>query len=191
MKNITLLFIFLCFVVQIIFSIVSAFSTKRTSENKGGWTMRILAVIIVGSVIFLKEQIAIFLPFINTNFWSYTLTIGIIADIVALLGMLIMIYARVTLGKNWSANVTFKENHELITNGPYAYVRHPIYSGLILIILSVAIHSGNFAWLLLFVLFFFGAYYKARKEEKLLIKHFPDTYPAYMKKVSALIPFIF
>jgi len=145
--------------------------------------MRILAIIIVSSIIFI--------PFFDIRLWSYSLTIGVIADVVALLALVIMISARIALGKNWSANVTFKENHELITSGQYAYVRHPIYSGVILIIFSLAIHTGSFAWLFLFVIFFFGAYYKARKEETLLIKHFPEAYPAYIKKVRALIPFVF
>lgn len=191
MKDTTLLFIILCFVIQITFWIVTAFSTKRTSENTGGWTMRILAIIIVGSIIFLRTQISTFIPFFDFRFWPHSLTAGIIADIVTLAGMLTMISARIALGKNWSANVIFKENHELITHGPYAYARHPIYSGLILMVLGTAIYSGSFAVFLLFILFFFGAYYKARKEERLLVKHFPEAYPAYIKNVRALIPFVF
>ena len=164
--------------------IILAFSTKRTTESKGGWTMRILAIVIISLAFFLNKQIGL-------NLWPYSLTSGLIADAITLAGMLTMIYARITLGNNWSANVTFKENHELIQTGPYAYVRHPIYSGLLLMVLGVAIYSGSPILLLLFVIFFFGAYYKARKEEKLLIKHFPETYPVYIKKVSALIPFVF
>lgn len=191
MTNTPLLFILLCFAIQITYWIISSFSTKRTSENTGGWTMRIIAIIVVGSAIFFRKQISFYFPFINTDFYSQTLMTGTVADIVVLLGMLVMISARAALGKNWSADVIFKEDHELITRGPYAYIRHPIYSGLILMILGVAIYSGSFIWFFLFALFFVGAYYKARKEEILLTKHFPETYPAYTKKVSALIPFVF
>lgn len=105
--------------------------------------------------------------------------------------MLVMIWARVALGKNWSANVVLKENHELITGGPYSYVRHPIYSGLLLMILGLAIYLGSLFGFLIFIIFFFGARYKAFKEEKLLLKYFPERYPDYKKQVSALVPFVF
>ncbi len=153
--------------------------------------MRIIAIVVVGSVIFLREQIASIVPGFNMNLWPHSLTTGLIADIITLLGLMVMIRARIALGKNWSANVVFKENHELITSGPYAYVRHPIYSGLLLMVLGAIIYSGSLAGVLLFVLFFFGAYYKGRKEEKLLSIYFAEKYTEYKKKVRALIPFIF
>ena len=191
MQNLTLYFIIFCILIQITFWIITAFYTKKTSENKGGWTMRIIALIVVGVIIFLRKQISIFIPVMDDIFYTRSLTSGIIADIIVLFGVIIMILARIILGKNWSANVTFKENHELIMSGPYKYVRHPIYSGLLLIILGIAIYSGYFAGFLLFVIFFFGAYYKGIKEEKLLIEHFGQNYVEYKKKVKALIPFVF
>jgi protein-S-isoprenylcysteine O-methyltransferase Ste14 len=101
-----------------------------------------------------------------------------------------MVWARRTLGRNWSANVTFKEGHELITSGPYAYVRHPIYSGLLLLILSVAVYAGSVISFVIFLLFFLGAFLKAGKEERLMAEHFPDAYPIYLKRVKAIIPFV-
>ena len=115
----------------------------------------------------------------------------IIADIVVLAGLIVMIWSRVTLGKNWSANIVLKEGHELITSGPYSFVRHPIYSGLLLMILGVTLYVGSFAWLVLFVLFFIGAYFKAMKEEELMVKQFSQEYNEYRRRVKAIIPFIF
>jgi protein-S-isoprenylcysteine O-methyltransferase Ste14 len=104
----------------------------------------------------------------------------------------ITIWARVVLGGNWSGNITFKENHELIEHGPYRYVRHPIYSGLCLMVLgSTTILSGRVAGLIPPIIFFLGFWSKARREEKLLTKHFPDTYPDYKARVKAFIPFLF
>jgi protein-S-isoprenylcysteine O-methyltransferase len=102
-----------------------------------------------------------------------------------------MIWSRITLGKNWSANVVLKEEHELIISGPYSFVRHPIYSGLLLMILGVTLYAGSFAWAFLLILFFVGAYFKALKEEELMIKQFPQEYNNYKMRVRALIPFIF
>jgi protein-S-isoprenylcysteine O-methyltransferase Ste14 len=191
MENFFFVFIILCFVVQITFWIVTASSAKKTSKNKGGWLMRIIAIAVVLSVIFFREQIISFVPIMGIKFWSHSLVSGILADIVTLLGVMFMIWSRITLGKNWSANVTLKEGHELITSGPYAYVRHPIYSGLLLMILGLAIYAGSFLGFFVFLLFLFGARYKAHKEEKLLLEYFPQEYPAYKKKVWTLIPFVF
>lgn len=153
--------------------------------------MRIIAVVVVLSVIFLRKQITELFPTFGVTFWPHSPTAGVIGDLVTLLGAIVMIWARVKLGKNWSANVVLKENHKLITDGPYAYSRHPIYSGLLLMILGVAIYFGSFTGFFLFVLFFWGARYKAFKEEKLLTQHFPVEYPVYKKRVRALVPFIF
>jgi protein-S-isoprenylcysteine O-methyltransferase Ste14 len=169
-----------------VFWISNAFSTKKTLKNSGGWGMRITAIIAISLVFIIINS----KNFLNINVWRQTPTILITADIITFLGLITMIWARKTLGKNWSANIVLKESHELITNGPYAYVRHPIYSGLILMVLGITIYSGNFVWIIFFIIFFCGAYYKGIKEEELLIEHFPQTYPDYKFRVKALIPHI-
>ena len=191
MKDPTLIFILLCILFQITFWIATAFSTKKVSENRGGWTIRITAIVIVSVLIFLRKQIAIFIPIMDDIFWPHSLIFGLVADVIVFMGVAIMIWARVILGKNWSANVVLKEDHDLITSGPYKYVRHPIYTGVVLIILGLAVYSGSFVGFLLFAIFFFGAYYKAHKEEKLLIQHFSERYIDYKKHVHTLIPFLF
>jgi protein-S-isoprenylcysteine O-methyltransferase Ste14 len=153
--------------------------------------MRIIAILVVGSFLFLREQMTHYLPFLGLMLWPHSLSAGIVADIVTATGMVVMIWSRITLSDNWSANIVFKEGHELITNGPYAFVRHPIYSGLLLMILGTAVYSGTLDVFLLFGLFFVGARYKAYKEEKLLVTYFPNSYPSYVKRVKALVPFIF
>ncbi len=191
MKDPTLLFILICFIIQIIIWIITGFSTKSTKVNSGGWSLRIIAIIIVGALILFRQQVMATLPFLGIEIWPRSFSLGIIADIIVLIGTIIMIWARVSIGKNWSANIVLKENHELIINGPYKYIRHPIYSGLLLMILGISIYSGLLSEILLFVLFFLGANYKANKEERLLIEHFPGKYIDYKNKVKAFIPFVF
>lgn len=171
--------------------VAMAFSTKRTVKSSGGWTMRIIAIAVVVFAVFLRGYAFELLPFLDVSFWPHSLVSGIIADILVVVGMAIMLCARFTLGRNWSANVVLKENHELVTKGPYKYVRHPIYSGLLLMILSTAVYSASVFGFIIFIAFFFGAYYKARKEEKLMIEKFPEEYPQYMGRVKALVPFVF
>jgi protein-S-isoprenylcysteine O-methyltransferase Ste14 len=187
MPNFSLIFIVSCFVIMMVFWIATAFSTKKTVQKSGGPLLRVIFYGLIILTIYLQTNV----DFWAFSLWPRTLVIKIVADVVTLIGLLIMIWARVTLGKNWSANVVLKENQELVTTGPYAYVRHPIYSGLILMMLSWILYIDTLAFTVFFIIFFVGAYYKAKKEEKLLLTYFPETYPAYTKRVKALIPFIF
>jgi protein-S-isoprenylcysteine O-methyltransferase Ste14 len=96
----------------------------------------------------------------------------------------------VTLGGNWSAKVTLKENHELIQRGPYRLVRHPIYSGLLLMIFGTAILVGKVGAFIVLVMCFGGFWVKLRQEEALLSKHL-SGYSDYMRRTKALVPFVF
>ena len=187
MNSFSTLFIISCFIVLFSFWIITAFSTKKTTYKAGGWILRLIFYGVIILVIYLQNSVSFF----SISLWPNSFIIEIIADVVTVVGLFIMLWARVVLGRNWSANIVLKENHSLITNGPYAYVRHPIYSGLILMVLGVTLYVNTIILAVFFVSFFFGAYYKARKEEKILITIFPDTYSEYKLNVKTLIPFIF
>ena len=73
------------------------------------------------------------------------------ADCVVAVGLAFSVWARVALGRNWSAEVTFKEGHELVASGPYGLVRHPIYTGLLLMGLGTAINYGRVVGFAVFV----------------------------------------
>lgn len=104
-------------------------------------------------------------------------------------GFAIAVWARITLGRYWSGVITFKEGHKVIDTGPYALVRHPIYTGWFLMMLGSAIVAGTldaFAGVELLLLAFL---IKLHREERLLTTELGDEYRKYMAKVpSALIP---
>lgn len=103
-------------------------------------------------------------------------------------GCLFAIWARVTLGTNWSGRATVKAGHQLITKGPYALVRHPIYTGLMLAALGTALASGQLRGPLGLLLVLLGFLVKMSQEERLMMETFPQAYPAYRHRVKALIP---
>jgi protein-S-isoprenylcysteine O-methyltransferase Ste14 len=109
---------------------------------------------------------------------------------VCVCGLIFTIWARQTLAGNWSSDVTFKSDHELIRTGPYHIVRHPIYTGLLLMWLGTAIYIGQWRGVISLVLVTIGFWIKLRQEERLLLQHFPDAYPNYRSEVRALIPFV-
>jgi len=110
--------------------------------------------------------------------------------VICMFGLWVTLWARWTLAGNWSSDVTFKREHELVSTGPYRFVRHPIYTGLLVMCVGSAIDSGRLpAWLGVVVVGI-GFWIKLNQEERLLLRHFPDTYPAYRKRVKALVPFV-
>jgi protein-S-isoprenylcysteine O-methyltransferase Ste14 len=180
-------FIALCWATFFIYWIIAAFWTKRTAERHGWWSGCWVWLIIV--TFLLLGRCA--LPFSSDAIlWRYTPAVGITADLVTVAGLLVTLWARTTLGGNWSSNVVIKEDHELIERGPYRYVRHPIYSGMILMLLGIVILWGGATGLILLVAVAVGLWVKLRKEERVLGRHFPETYPRYKARVKALIPFV-
>lgn len=99
-------------------------------------------------------------------------------------------WARVHLGKLWSGRVTRKADHEVIDTGPYAIVRHPIYTGLLLALLATAGIKGTLPGLAGFALLLLGIWMKARLEERWLTAELgADRYASYRKRVPMLLPF--
>lgn len=119
---------------------------------------------------------------------SNPVTSGISVAICAI-GIALAIWGRVSLGRNWGMPMSRKENPELVTAGPYAFVRHPIYGGILLAMLGSMLGASMF-WLLPLVLF--GPYflYSARGEERLMLEQFPGQYAAYMQRTKMLLPFV-
>lgn len=105
-------------------------------------------------------------------------------------GLTLAFWARAVLGRNWSGRVTIKEEHELVTSGPYRRLRHPIYSGALLAVTGSAIALGWIGGLVTVVLFMSVFVHKIRLEERMLIGHFGDAYIQYRKQTNALILFV-
>ena len=105
-------------------------------------------------------------------------------------GIAFAIWARLYIGRNWSSAVTIKQDHQLIRNGPYSLVRHPIYSGIILASLGTALAlrqvRGLIAWPIIIAAF----WQKARIEERFMLEHFGSEYERYRHETKALIPFL-
>ena len=106
------------------------------------------------------------------------------------LGLLLCIWARVVLGGNWSGTVTLKHDHEVVRSGPYQLIRHPIYTGLLLMFLGSAIAQGEWRGLLAVAIAFVALWRKLRLEERWLEESFGTAYADYRNATWALIPYI-
>ena len=108
--------------------------------------------------------------------------------IITALGVGIAIYARLSLGSNWSGMVTLKAGHELIRNGLYSRIRHPIYTGILIAMLGTAmIRSHLRGWIGLGIVLA-SFYVKARREERFLQQEFGEAFDAHMRQTGMFLP---
>jgi len=183
----TWVFIGGCWIGLLLFWLASASSTKRTVQRGGLLGYRVVAVLVAGGLILGGRLL-------NVRFgsllWHTTTPLGVVSDVIVALGAAFAVWARITIGANWSAEVTLKEDHELIESGPYALVRHPIYTGLIVMALGTAINYGRAIGFVVFAALCGGLWWKWREEERIMSRQFPQAYADYKARVPAVIPFL-
>jgi protein-S-isoprenylcysteine O-methyltransferase Ste14 len=105
-------------------------------------------------------------------------------------GLALAVWARLYLGRNWGMPMTRRVEPDLVTTGPYRFIRHPIYTGIILALIGTALAISLFGLIVAAVVAALFAY-SATREESFLASEFPDTFPAYKAKTKMLIPFVF
>ncbi|MGH8320255.1 MAG: methyltransferase family protein [Steroidobacteraceae bacterium] len=123
-----------------------------------------------------------FLPGSQWKFWA-----GLGAAL-TLVGLLFTVWARIYLGRNWSGVAALKADHELVTGGPYRWVRHPIYSGLVLAFAGTAVATGQWRGVLAVALSLIAVAHRIIIEERFMRQQFGAVYDAYAQRVRALVP---
>jgi protein-S-isoprenylcysteine O-methyltransferase Ste14 len=163
--------------------LVAAFSMKR---GRVGWSreLRIRAVIVIAVVLLIRFG-AFRGHSLNTDPARAGLGLALFAS-----GLGFAIWARMTIGRNWGMPMTQKDEPELVTNGPYRLVRHPIYTG---ILIGTAGTAVALSWWWFIAVALTAAYfiYSATVEERYLSNQFRDAYPAYKHSTKMLVPFIY
>jgi protein-S-isoprenylcysteine O-methyltransferase Ste14 len=178
-------------IVFIAYWALAAIGAKR-SIGARGWRRGIglrLAVIVVIALILRHPAVRSALRNARTDVFGSAF-MGMIGLVLCALGIALAIWARAYLGRNWGMPMSRKEHPELVTNGPYAFVRHPIYTGILLALLGTTIGVSVF-WAVPLVLAAGYFIYSARQEEEALLTQFPEQYPAYMKRSNMLLPWPF
>ena len=169
--------------------VAAAMFTKRTVYHESGARrLRYIIPIVLGWFLVFRGY-RLGSP-LNIQIIPETEAILVAAAILCLCGLGLCLWARAVLGRNWSGTVTLKENHELIVRGPYRLVRHPIYTGLLAMLVATAIEQGHIAGMLGLIFVFASFWIKLNNEEEVMRKQFPDQYAAYAKRVKRIIPFI-
>ena len=184
-----------CWVLFALYWFISAGSVKSTQETKGrlagNWhsIWLIIGGLFLSNVPFLAN-LGVSTSSLTTLLIPHSIVVNVVAIVFVITRLIVAILARRTLAGNWSRAVAFKEHHELITTGLYHFVRHPIYTGILLMISATVLFVGTLSAAIGFVIIVLGLWFKLRAEEELLTEHFPKEYPAYKDRTKALIPYI-
>lgn len=167
--------------------LVSAVGTRATKTGEVS-TYRLLRIPILALtfILLLTGWLRIgplALPFMPSS--EVTRDLGLVLTVC---GLAIAFWARHHLGRYWSDKVEVKVEHKLIRSGPYAYMRHPIYSGVLLAVAGTALAVGEWRGILAFLILLTNYTAKAKKEERLLASQFGNEFEAYKRQTGFLIP---
>lgn len=163
--------------------------TKITVKKEAG-ANRILYLVLMLTAFALVYEPRLRTGFMGEKFmWPniYTEWVGLA---IHLSGISLAVAARWKLGTNWSGRVTVKRDHELIQSGPYAFTRHPIYSGILFGLVGAVILQGEIRGIIALLFLFVALHVKISKEEKFMKQLFPG-YADYAKKTKKIIPLVY
>jgi protein-S-isoprenylcysteine O-methyltransferase Ste14 len=174
-------------IVFVVYWAAGALKTRRTVSQES-FTSRygILALEVLGFVLLFSNEPK--MGFLGTHIFPRTYTTAFAGIILTWVGIAIALWARWHLGQYWSARITLKEDHQLIRTGPYAFFRHPIYSGLDLAAIGGALAIGRWRCVLGAALIILGYWIKARKEESMLSKQFGEVFQEHCRHTGFLFP---
>jgi protein-S-isoprenylcysteine O-methyltransferase len=177
-----------CWLIFAIVWLLASFGNKAASNKQSAGSRALqLGLEIVAFVLLFDGDTAV-----GPLGWTcipHSIAVSVVGLALTVLGLAFAIWARFYLGSNWSAVVTVKQNHELVRSGPYAFVRHPIYTGICIAFLGTALYVGQLRALVGLVLSATGYKLKSLTEEAMMDKQF-DEYQQYKREVKALIPFV-
>jgi protein-S-isoprenylcysteine O-methyltransferase Ste14 len=130
------------------------------------------------------------LPLLNDRFAPLAIWPAALGVAVTFAGLAFCVWARVTIAANWSSDVQLKRDHELIVEGPYKWVRHPIYTGILLMFAGTALAVGEWRGALAIAVAGGAFWRKMRLEEAVMRRQFGDAYARYAARTPALIPLV-
>jgi len=164
-----------------------AIGTKRT-QTRESFASRIPYLIFTVAAFYVMFSHDVTYGWLRVRILPQEPWIEVLGIVVTAAGLLFAIWARAYLGRNWSGAVTVKVGHQLVRSGPYRWVRHPIYSGMILALIGTAINKGQLRGLVAVVLLWIGFTMKSRIEEHFMAATFGPQYQEYSRNTGALIP---
>ncbi len=171
----------------LVYWIVAAFSVNRMRSPEPAPRRIFYLALIVISLILFNGDPRYFGP-LNRRFVHRSYWIAFAGALVTAAGIAFAIWARNHIGRFWSGSVAIREDHQLIRSGPYARIRHPIYTGILVALAGTSLAVGNYRALLAFLLILVSLIYKAHLEEALLTREFGAAFDDHRRHTGFFLP---
>lgn len=166
--------------------LIAAFFADRPEKRSRGFLVSV--AVLAAGIVLARRFVP---PFHDFALWHPSEAVGWAMFAVALAGLAFAWWARLELGRLWSGTITLKPGHRIVDTGPYAIVRHPIYTGLLLAVLAAVAAFGHALGLVAGGIVVVVNFIKARMEERFLSRELgEEAYAAYRRRVPMLIPFV-
>lgn len=174
-------------IVFAVYWAIGAFKTRRTAK-KESFAARygVMAIEVIGFYLLFSGDAVI--GVLARQVVVRTFDLRLLGVVLIWIGIAIALWARWHLGQYWSGRITIKEGHKLIRTGPYARLRHPIYTGLVLAAMGTAMEIDRWRGVASVCVILLGFYIKARREEALLTKEFGAEFNAHRRATGFLLP---
>lgn len=186
MRLATVIVIKLAWASFVLYWLFSALHVKKIKRREPS-AQRLTYLLVIAFAAFLLS--ALFPDtFLSRRFVPEGAWVDILGAILTVSGVAFAIWARAHIGRNWSASVALREGHQLIRTGPYAHIRHPIYTGALLALAGTSLAIGNFRAIFFFAIVLAGFTIKARKEEALLSGEFGPTFEEHRRHTGFFLP---
>jgi len=167
--------------------VIAGLRVNRMARREPGASLIVRILLMVGAYWLLFRQDPLF-GVLNRRFLPYDPRLELAGVIVTWAGVAFAIWARFHLGRFWSASVSLREQHQLIRSGPYAYVRHPIYNGILTMFLGTTLAVGRYRALIAFLVVLAAFVVKSRHEEKLLEAQFGPAFEEHRRHTGFFLP---
>ena len=166
---------------------ITALRVKRTKTREKSLDRLVTVVVVVIAYELLFARWLRIGP-LGLRFVPQELWIAYLGIALSGVGTALSIWARYCLGEYWSARVTLKEGHQLIRSGPYAWVRHPIYTGILVALAGTAIAIGEYRAILALAVIAVGFVMKAKRDESFLETQFGPAFEEHRRQTGFFLP---
>lgn len=165
---------------------MSVFSKRTRRRETPGQRLEHIVPALIGFMLLFTEDLR--WPWLTRIIFPGIPSLMLLCVIATILGLLFSVWARLALGTNWSGSVTIKADHQLIRGGPYRFIRHPIYTGMLTALLATAVTQQLASGLLGFVIILFALYRKALREESFLSQEFGEAFTDHQQHTGMFLP---
>lgn len=154
-------------------------------EGRGMYLLRWTMFFLLIALLVLYAINPPWMGWIQLPLWGWLRWAG---AVIAAAGVMLLAWSELELGRFWSAQLQLRKGHHLVTTGPYASIRHPLYTGLFGYGVGLGLLTASWGFILLSLIIIYGFLNRVPREEKMLIDKFGDEYRHYMHRTGAFFP---